>query len=193
MLICSLKISYWPLVVLYFLQLQSEVIAFTQEWGKNLPKISFGSSSPEAKPIVAMSRFIDFADLIDKTPEEQLLVVQFTSRYCKACQRTMTHYKKLDRKESTVQFAVLDCTKMNHISLKKLGVTSFPVVQVWRDGKFVSSFRSIEDYSKNLKNIVKTSKKRSKKEWKMFWEENAAKVTETIEVLEEVKQRELQP
>mmetsp|Transcript_13461 Transcript_13461/g.19015 ORF Transcript_13461/g.19015 Transcript_13461/m.19015 type:complete len:194 (-) Transcript_13461:77-658(-) len=193
MMISSSKLPKFVLLGLYFWQLTSGANAFTQEWGKNLPKISLKSSSPEAKPIVSMSRFVEFADLIDNTPEEQLLVVQFTSRYCKACQRIMTHYKKLDRKEPKVQFAVLDCTKMNHISLKKLGVTSFPVVQVWRDGKLVSSFRSIEDYSKNLNNIVKTCKRRSKKGWEKFWEENAAQVTEIVEILEEVKQRELKP
>jgi hypothetical protein len=128
----------------------------------------------------------------DDTTEinNQLIVIKYYADYCKLCQRASMQMKRLVTEfPTTVRFAKIEQAKLTPPSgdtLRKLGVTKFPFIQIYRHGQCVASFSTGPShmFRKRVQDTVKLCLERSPDAWQSFYEEFATPIQENANIRE---------
>jgi len=124
------------------------------------------------------SHYLDALD--DNEHDDELLVVKYFASYCKVCQRASFKYKKIavERQDQPVRFAKLECTRLHADTLRNLGLSKFPFVQIFRHGACVASFSTgpIHMFNGKVRDTVDMCLARSDAEWHAFEEQFSTEI-----------------
>jgi len=110
-----------------------------------------------------------FIERTGSQPDNELLVLLYYAHYCRKCQRSMVHLKKMASQYQTtnVRFAHMESTRQfSSDELRALGVTKFPYVQIFRQGECVASFAPMPYFDRAVRSAVEEALNRP--DWNAF-------------------------
>lgn len=133
---------------------------------------SHGSSRP-LNSVEAITTTTDLtAFMLGSQNEDELMVVKYYAHYCKICQRAGIQLKKIASEYPDVRFAKVESMVFpdSAQSLRSLGVTKFPFVQIYRKGQCVASFSTGPShlFVKKVRDTIDICLNRSPEEWESF-------------------------
>ena len=103
---------------------------------------------------------------------KKLTLIKYFANYCKICQRTGIKLEKIAKEYPDVEFMKVESQvfpdKLK--TLTSLGVTKFPFVQIYRQGKCVASFSTGPSHMfvRRVRETLDTCEERSGQEWNTF-------------------------
>ena len=102
-------------------------------------------------------------------------VVLYHSHFEEACKRAQHQYRRLAEGPHGKDFflARIETSVLSDSTLQELGITTYPFVQVFKDGKCVASFSIPLSYMFNrlMGDSLKLIKQRSREQWEEFYTE----------------------
>ncbi|KAG7354216.1 thioredoxin [Nitzschia inconspicua] len=133
--------------------------------------------------ITSMQELISVMNGQRNLHDDQLTVIKFYADYCKLCQRAGIQMKRLVTEFPTVDFTKIEqntLTAPAADTLRALGVTKFPWVQIYRHGNCVASFSTGPShmFMKRVRDTVTMCLERSPEAWQEFEQEFASNMAE---------------
>ncbi len=107
--------------------------------------------------------------------ESDLTLVLFHAHYCKICQRATMQLTKVAREYPNVNFAKVEAKVIPEPTadnLRSLGVSKFPVVQIYRRGDCVASFWNM----RKVRRMLDLCLERDEERWNEFSTEFATEI-----------------
>jgi thiol-disulfide isomerase/thioredoxin len=121
----------------------------------------------------------------DASPDK-LVVVKFYAHYCKICQRAGIQLKKVAGEYPDIDFCKVECLVIPDTAntLRSLGVTRFPFVQIYRQGQCVASFATGPShlFVKRIQATLDECQKRTESEWDQFVETLSTEIQSNLGV-----------
>jgi thiol-disulfide isomerase/thioredoxin len=121
-------------------------------------------------------QFLEALSLLENN--SRFIVVKYYATYCKICQRAAITYKKIATEQQQqqlphpVDFYGLDAGRLPGDTLRTLGVTKFPFVQIFFQGDCVASFSTGANpshlFGQRVQSTVDTCLTRTPDEWEAF-------------------------
>jgi thiol-disulfide isomerase/thioredoxin len=122
--------------------------------------------------------------------DDQLVLIKYYAYYCKVCQRAGVQLKKVAMEYPDIKFAKVhslifpDTAK----TLRSLGVTKFPFLQVYRQGKCVASFSSggggggpfLHCFANKVRDTLDACRQRTQQEWDEFETEFSKEIDDNL-------------
>jgi thiol-disulfide isomerase/thioredoxin len=117
---------------------------------------------------------------------DKLVVVKFYAHYCKICQRAGIQLKKVAGEYPDIDFCKVECLVIPDTAntLRSLGVTRFPFVQIYRQGQCVASFATGPShlFVKRIRATLDECQKRTESEWDPFVETISSEIQSNLRV-----------
>jgi len=114
----------------------------------------------------------ELAEYMAGTDEEELTIVKFYAHYCKICQRAGMQFKKISAEYPQVRFGKVESQVFpdSANTLRDLGVSKFPFIQIFRKGQCVASFSTGPShiFVKKVRDTLDTCLQRTPEEWDAF-------------------------
>jgi Thioredoxin len=134
-------------------------------------------------PISSMEELLSIMDGHRNQAKDQLTVIKYYADYCKLCQRAGIQMKRLVTEFPTVDFTKIEqkaLTQPSADTLRALGVTKFPWIQIYRGGQCVASFSTGPShmFMKRVRDTVTLCLERSPEAWQEFGNEFATPMEE---------------
>lgn len=148
------------------------------------------SKSRTANVVELISTTSDLANFIRGNPEENdLVVVKYYAHYCKICQRAGMQYKKIATEYPNLSFGKVESMVFpdSANTLRSLGVSKFPFVQIFRNGQCVASFSTGPShlFVKRVRDTIDTCLRRTPDEWNSFLSDFATEIESNRRAREE--------
>lgn len=145
----------------------------------NVPKIGQVTTSHVVEQIESTS---DLCDFMSGAKGEDLTVIKYYANYCKICQRTGIQFKKISGEYPNVRFGKVESHVFPNTvaTLKSLGVTKFPFIQIYNKGQCVASFSTGPSliFVKKIRDTIDGCLDRTPEEWAAFTSDIAADIEE---------------
>jgi hypothetical protein len=108
---------------------------------------------------------------------------------------TTTNGNNKDKVKDFYLFARMESSTISETTLQELGVSKYPHIQVYRDGKCVASFSIPQTYlfSKMVSDALDELDTRSPEDWEQFMAHHQDVITENQHVIESIRQRQVEP
>jgi thioredoxin-like negative regulator of GroEL len=121
---------------------------------------------------------------------QEFVVIKYYAHYCKICQRAGMQFKKIATEYPNVSFGKVESMVFpdSANTLRSLGVSKFPFVQIYRNGQCVASFSTGPShlFVKKVRDTIDTCLKRSPDEWDAFLSEFANEIESNRQAREEL-------
>lgn len=116
---------------------------------------------------------------------DELTVIKYHAHYCKICQRAGIQLKKVASEFPDVRFGKVESMVFpdSANTLRSLGVSKFPFVQIYRHGECVASFSTGPSHMfvKRVRDTIGDCQRRSPEEWQHFTTEFANEIASNHE------------
>jgi len=126
-------------------------------------------------PLAFLDRLDDQAATATNDAQSQqskFVVVEYFASYCKLCQRAGMIFKKIAMENSAkpVSFHKLEASRLPSDTLRTLGVTKFPYIQIFYRGDCVASFSTGAShvFGPRVRDTIDLCLARSDEEWQDF-------------------------
>jgi thiol-disulfide isomerase/thioredoxin len=153
------------------------------------PEAKTMTSTPKSKTQTNSVQIVrtthELLEVMDNgSADDQLVVIKYHAYYCKVCQRAGVQLKKVATQYPDIKFAKVlslvfpDTAK----TLRSLGVTKFPFLQVYRQGKCVASFSSGPShfFASKVRDTLDACRQRSQQEWDEFETEFSKEIDDNV-------------
>jgi hypothetical protein len=142
------------------------------------------AKATQSSPVLDFDTPLQFLEAISPSQNNnRFTVVKYYATYCKICQRAAISYKKIateqqqqqnknDSLPHPIDFYQLDAGRVPGDTLRTLGVTKFPFVQIYFRGDCVASFATGANpshlFGQRVQSTVDTCLTRTPDEWEAF-------------------------
>jgi hypothetical protein len=161
--------------------------------GLQRPASPAWASSVTSSPTPNFDSPLQFLDAVSQdSNNDNLIVVKYYAVFCKVCQRTSIKYKQvaMEKMQEPVEFYRLEASRLDSDTLRSLGVTKFPFVQIFRQGDCVASFSTGASnlFAKRVRDTLDVCLDRSDDEWQAFQRDFSKQVLENRQARAAVKE-----
>lgn len=131
------------------------------------------TSSRSSNPVALIDSTNDLLNfMVGGREDDQLTVVKYYAHYCKICQRAGIQLKKVASEYPDVRFGKVESMVFpdSAQTLRSLGVSKFPFVQIYRRGQCVASFSTGPShlFVKKIRDTIDICRNRTPEEWDAF-------------------------
>jgi len=118
--------------------------------------------------------------MLGGSDKKEFVVVKYYAHYCKICQRAGMQFKKIATEYPDISFGKVESMVLpdSANTLRSLGVSKFPFVQIYRKGQCVASFSTGPShlFVKKVRDTIDSCLKRSPEEWNAFLSEFSSEI-----------------
>lgn len=151
----------------------------------HIPSATAADAKTQSSSVKLLATTQELLDTMegDGSPEK-LVVIKYHAHYCKICQRAGLGFKKVATEYPDVQFAKVESLVFpdKAKTLRSLGVTRFPFVQIYRQGKCVASFSTGPSHRlvRRVRANIYDCRQRSKEEWEEFSNQSSDEIQSNL-------------
>lgn len=152
---------------------------------------TFSRASNPVEPISSINGLTNF--MFGGQDGNDLTVVKYYAHYCKICQRAGIQFQKIATEHPNVRFGRVESMVIpdSANTLRSLGVTKFPFVQIYRRGQCVASFSTGPShlFAKKVRDTIAICLNRTPEEWDAFTTEFSSEIESNREARESLASR----
>lgn len=142
-------------------------------------------ATSRAHAITILESTEELAEFMNGVGGDELTVVKYHAHYCKICQRAGIQLKKVASEFPNVRFGKVESMVFpdSANTLRGLGVTKFPFLQIYRRGQCVASFSTGPShmFAKRVRDTLTDCEQRTPAEWDAFVSEFSNEISSNQE------------